>query len=120
MMNQLLLTAGLLMSTTGIAETGWDFGSFMLNAISRIQTWGGYVIILIGIIMILVSVYQFATGFISHGKKQTNWGVAIALLILGGAFAAGGWTFVASVAGGGKKTIEDLGTVILPYMMWFR
>lgn len=94
----------------------WDLGSFLQNMTETIKTWGGYFIILIGVVMIIVSVYQIAKGLITHGRGQTNWFVAVFLLILGGAFAVGGYSFVANIASGGKKTIEDLGSTILPVL----
>jgi hypothetical protein len=95
----------------------WDLGSFLQNAAKTLKTWGGYFIILIGVVMVVASVYQIAKGLISHGKGPgTNWAVAIALLILGGAFMTGGFAFVANIAGGGKKTINDLGQTVIPML----
>lgn len=98
----------------------WDIGTFLNNTKSTIQSWGGSLIVLIGVIMVIVSVYKIASGLISHGKQQTNWAVAIILLIVGGAFIAGGWSFVSSVAAGGEKTLNDLGNgapqTIIPFL----
>lgn len=88
----------------------WDLGSFLQNATTAVKTWGGYFIILVGVIMIIASVYQIARGLMSRGPQgQTNWIVAILLLLLGGAFSVGGYEFVSSIAAGGKATIEALG-----------
>lgn len=87
----------------------WDLGSFLQNATSTLKEWGGYLIILIGVVMVVWSVVMIARGLISHGKTQVSWPVAIILLILGGAFMVGGFSFVANIAAGGKTTIEDLG-----------
>ena len=75
----------------------WDLGSFLQNATS------------IGVVMVVWSVVMIARGLISHGKTQVSWPVAIILLILGGAFMVGGFSFVSNIASGGKQTIEDLG-----------
>jgi uncharacterized membrane protein len=87
----------------------WDLGSFLQHSTETLKQWGGYLIILIGVVMVIASVYQIAKGLISHGKTQVSWPVAIILLILGGAFMVGGFSFVADIASGGKQTIEDLG-----------
>lgn len=87
----------------------WDLGSFLQNATSTLKTWGSYLIILIGVVMVVWSVVMIARGLISHGKTQVSWPVAIILLILGGAFMVGGFSFVSNIASGGKQTIEDLG-----------
>lgn len=87
----------------------WDLGSFLQNATSTLKTWGGYLIVLIGVVMVVWSVVMIARGLISHGKTQVSWPVAIILLILGGAFMVGGFSFVADIASGGKQTIDELG-----------
>jgi uncharacterized membrane protein len=97
----------------------WDLGSFLQHSTETLKQWGGYLIILIGVVMVIASVYQIAKGLISHGKTQTNWAIAIILLILGGAFMVGGFSFVSNIASGGRKTIEDLGQTILPMLMSF-
>lgn len=87
----------------------WDLGSFLQNSTKTLKTWGGYLIILIGVVMVVWSVVMIARGLISHGKTQISWPVAVILLILGGAFMVGGFSFVSNIASGGKQTIEDLG-----------
>ena len=98
----------------------WDLGSFLQNATETIKQWGGYIIVLIGVVMVIVAVFKIASGLISHGKTQVSWPVAIILLILGGAFMVGGFTFVSNIASGGKKTIEDLGQTIIPMLTMFK
>lgn len=100
----------------------WDIGNFLQNAQDAVKKWGGYVVVLFGLIMILVAAIQIGKGLMSHGKAQTNWMIVIVLLIVGGAFSVGGWNLVSGIAEGGKKTIEDLGVggTILPMVrMWF-
>jgi RsiW-degrading membrane proteinase PrsW (M82 family) len=102
----------------------WDLGSFLQNATNTIKTWGGYLVTLIGVVMIIVSVYQIAKGLIGHGKQgqPTNWFVVIGLLIVGGALSIGGFVWISNIAQGGKKTIEDLGktsTVLLNTLSLF-
>lgn len=101
-------------------DSNFDITTFLTNATSTLKGWGGLVIVLIGVVMVIVSIFKIASGLISHGKKQVNWVVAILLLIIGGAFIAGGWSFVYGIAAGGKKTIDELGDgtggVIIPYI----
>lgn len=113
---------------TGLFSTlmAWDLTSFLNNATSQLKVWGGALIILLGVVMIVVGIVQLAKGLISHGKTQVNWLIVAALVIVGGALVAGGWTLVANIASGGKKTIEDLGnssggtnTIILSNLMHF-
>lgn len=104
------------MMPVSLIPMAWDLGSFLQNATETIKQWGGYLIILIGVVMVIAAVYQIAKGLMSGGKTQVNWAVAIVLLILGGAFMVGGFSFVSNIASGGKKTIEDLGQTILPML----
>lgn len=87
----------------------WDIGTFLRNATKTIKQWGSYLIILIGVVLIIVSIWQIAKGLISHGKGQTNWAVAIIMLIIGGALMAGGFGLVSTIASGGGQTINELG-----------
>lgn len=102
------------------ANDQWSIDNFLQNVIISLKKWGGYIVILVGVVMIICAVYQIAKGLISHGKTQVNWVVAILLLIIGGAFAAGGWDLITNIAGGGANTINDLGTQTwLPYYLSF-
>lgn len=94
----------------GITFGEWDLGTFLKNATSTIQTWGGAFVILIGVIMIIVGIYKIAKGLISHGKGQPpNWVISIALIIVGGALTVGGLDWVMTIAGDQRKTIDELG-----------
>lgn len=109
------------MSNRAIAAVtmDWDIGTFLQNATSTIKNWGGLIIILIGVVMVIAAVWKAAHGLMSHGKTQTNWVIVIILLVLGGAFMVGGFTFVSHIASGGKKTLEDLGgnaIYMLPFL----
>ncbi|MCL6663446.1 hypothetical protein [Paenibacillus amylolyticus] len=89
----------------------WDLGKFLETATNKLGSWGSLFVILLGTICVIYAVYQIVTGLMSHGKKQTNWFIAITLLLVGGAISApGGYKLITDIAGGGKKTIEDLGT----------
>lgn len=94
-------------------NTKWRLDTFLQNLAGTAKTWGGYFIVFLGIVMIIVSAWQLGSGLMSHGKKQTNWAVAVILLILGGAFAVGGFNFLSNIASGGAATINSLGSMIL-------
>lgn len=97
----------------------WDLGNFLQNATKTLQTWGNYFIILLGVVMVVWAAWLIGKGLMTHGKGQpTNWFMAIGLLILGGAFMVGGFSWVSGIASSGKQTIDDLGTgtTILPML----
>lgn len=89
---------------------GWDLGTFLEKSQLTLNTWFGLVVLILGIVAILYSIFQITTGLMSHGKKPTNWGVAILLLIVGGVLVGpSSFEFVKNIAKGGQKTISDLG-----------
>lgn len=105
-----------------MAGGGFDVTTFLTKLVTQLQTWGGIIIVLIGVVMIIWSIWKLASGLLSQGRQDVNWfKIAIAFLV-GGAFVVAGtggaWTFVQNIAAGGKKTIEDLGSTILP--LWVR
>lgn len=113
---------------TGLISTlmAWDLTSFLTNSTNQLQVWGGSFIMLLGVAMVVVGIYQLAKGLIAHGKTQVNWFVVVALIIAGGALLAGGWTLVSTIAKDGEKTIKELGnssgrasTIILSNLMQF-
>lgn len=90
--------------------TKWDLTSFLENANTQITNWGGAFLIIMGTIGIIFSAYQIISTLMSQGKKQANYASNIILLIISGALATTGITLVFEIAGGGAKTINDLGT----------
>lgn len=87
----------------------WDLTTFLNNATAQLKTWGGALICLVGIVMIIVAVVQIARKFIAPQGAPGGWAMPIVCFIIGGALLAGGWSMVASMAKGGQKTLEDLG-----------
>lgn len=103
-------TVGRIASIDILAGAGWDLGSFLTNSKSTLTTWFGAAIMILGIVAIAYATWQIVSGLMSHGKKQTNWAVAIMLLIVGGALSmTTGFQFMQEIASGGQKTIKDLG-----------
>ena len=93
------------------AEGGaWTFGK-MLSAIQKtVGNYGKVIVGIIGLVMVLVSIYQIAKNLISHGKAQTNWVITFALLLVGGVLMlSNGWSVIKSVTTGGSSTINNLG-----------
>lgn len=90
---------------------GWDLSSFLDNSFGTLGAWFSSAAMIIGIIAIMFAIWQIVSGLMSQGKKQTNWGLALLLLLVGGMLSmASGFEFVKDIAEGGKKTIEELGT----------
>lgn len=89
----------------------WDITNFLTNSKSTLDKWFGLTVVIVGLIVLFVGVWMIASGLMSHGKKQTNWIIAILCLVIGGAMATtGGWDLVKTIGDGGKTTITELGT----------
>lgn len=89
---------------------GWDLRTFLTNSFDTLGDWFSLAVMILGICAVAYAIWQIVTGLISQGKKQTNWAVAIILLLVGGALSMStGFDFVRGIAEGGKTTIEDLG-----------
>ncbi len=112
-MNNLMLAMLMLNNTQ---SSNWDISTFLTNLTTQLKSWGGLVIMLLGVVMVVVAIWKVATGLMSHGKGQPpNWLLIAILFLLGGAFVVAGasgmeaFNWVAGIAGGGKQTIIGLG-----------
>jgi uncharacterized membrane protein YidH (DUF202 family) len=110
------LSIAIAVKIAAFVPAAWDLGSFLQNATATLKQWGGYLIMLMGVVAVVIGVVKAVTGLMSHGKKDTNWLVVAVLIIVGGALLVGGWGFVATISGGGQKTILDLGSTMLPLL----
>ena len=90
-------------------EGGWHISKFFENSQSTVKSVGGMFIILLGIVMIVVAGYNIGKALIMHGKTQTNWFITILLLLVGGAFAVGGYDLLAGIAQGMGSDVKDMG-----------
>lgn len=102
--------------------SGWSVNNFLTNLNKNLSMWGGMLIVVVGLVMVIVAVIKIAKGLMSGGRSgQTNWVLNIVLFFLGGALAfGGGWSLVQGISQGGSDTLNDLGKVVIPYLsMWF-
>ena len=88
----------------------WDLTAFLQNATNKVQFWGGLSFGLLGVILICISGYKIFRNFATTKQQHDpKWGMVILGLIVGGAFATGGWALLSNIASGGQKTFQDLG-----------
>lgn len=104
----------------GTTSSNWSMDKFLENVISKLQGWGSAIVIIIGLIMVIIGLFQLFKGLSSGGRSQVNWVVVILLLLLGGALAfTGGWSLVKNITGGGGQTLSDLGNAMITAQPFF-
>lgn len=97
--------------------SGWSINNFLTNLNKNLNLWGGLLIVVVGLIMVLVAVVKIAKGLMSSGRGQTNWVLNIVLFFIGGALAfGGGWGLVQGISRGGSDTLNDLGKIAIPFI----
>ena len=85
-----------------------SIGQFLNSMQASLANYGSIIVSIIGIAMVIVGIYQVAKNLISHGKGQTSWVTAIALIIVGGAIAlTGGWRMIGNFANTGRTTLDS-------------
>ena len=98
----------------GIAMN-WDLGSFFSNLASKGKEWGGWFLLFLGVVLIVVGVFNVVKAFMSQGRGQTNWFMTIAMILVGGFLCAAGATGtevfnkMTGLANIGAGTISELG-----------
>lgn len=94
-----------------VKKSGFDVDTFLENSISKVSYWGSGIVILLGLIMVIVGIWQLFKGLSSGGKSQVNWVIVVLLIFIGGALAfTGGWNLVKKISGGGAGTLESMGS----------
>ena len=99
-----------LMTSSAASYGAWDIDAILGGLNTTLRSWGGLLVVIIGLVMVIVAVFKIAKGLISHGKSQTNWVVNIVLFFVGGALCfGGGWGLIEGVSKGGDATLQHIG-----------
>ena len=88
----------------------WSLEQVLMNLKNQAKVWGSGIVMVLGVFMIIVAVYQIAKGFMSGGHGQTNWVMSLLCLLVGGIFLSGGWSIVSDISKGAGDSIEKIGT----------
>lgn len=89
---------------------GFELSNLLKSATGKVNDYAQSLVVIIGVVMVVAAIYQIGKGFMSGGRGQTNWAMAIGCLIVGGAICVtGGYKLIADVAKGGKDTINSMG-----------
>ncbi|MFE4334021.1 hypothetical protein ACFRQM_32800 [Streptomyces sp. NPDC056831] len=106
------------LAQASLPSAAWDLTSFLLNAKSQVQLWGGLLLMLLGTVGLLwggVLLIKKLMANPQSASQQSSWGTIALLILVGGALGTGGWSLVSTIGSGGQQTITDLGggTVII-------
>ena len=88
----------------------WTISNFIASAQVSIMSYVQVIILIVGVVMVGVGIYQVAKNLISHGKGQTNWVVTIALIVIGGTLMlTSGWSVIKDVGNGVSGSLKNMG-----------
>ena len=71
----------------------WKVDNVLSKLTDSLKRWGGGLMMLTGIVMIIIGIFKIAKGLISHGKAQISWVVNIMLIVVGALFCTGSLLF---------------------------
>ena len=109
MMSLLTKASFFVMAATN--SNGWTIDNFLKNLNGRLNTWGGLIVTVLGVVMLIVGIFNIAKGMMGGGRGQVNWVLNIALIVVGGALAfSGGWQLLTDISKGTGQSLNDLGT----------
>ena len=89
----------------------FSLGTLLYNLIGKSKNYGGGLIIVIGIIMIVVAAFKIGKGLMTQGKPNAqpiNWFLCAGLLVVGCMFAFGGFTSMSNLSKSLGTTVDDL------------
>lgn len=90
--------------------SNWKLDTFFSNLFSSIENWGSAIIMIIGLVLIIVGIVKIAQGLMSGGRGQTNWVLAIGMILLGGVLAlTSSWKLFREIGKGAKDTLDGMG-----------
>lgn len=105
------------LAQTNLPTAAWDLTSFLENAKTQIQLWGGLLLMLLGAVGLVWGGVLLIKKLMANPQQgqQQGWGTIALLILVGGALGTGGWQLISTIGSGGEQTITDLGggTVIV-------
>lgn len=108
-----------LMNQVFITMAKWDVDSALKNGLLKFKGWGDYLIMILGVVLIIYSVYRFYKAIHTDGPQEGKWAKPILALLFGGLFLFGGFKMMGMIAEGGKDTIKNWGSSGVIYLQTF-
>ncbi|MFE4834438.1 hypothetical protein ACFRAU_07130 [Arthrobacter sp. NPDC056691] len=99
------------LAQVSLPTAAWDIASFLENAKTQIQLWGGLLLMLLGAVGLVWGGVLLIRKLMANPQSgpQQGWGTIALLILVGGALGTGGWQLMSTIGSGGQQTIEDLG-----------
>jgi uncharacterized membrane protein len=90
-------------------------GDMLNNALSSFKTWGGVIIMIFGVVMLVMAAYKIFQKF-NNAQAPDSW-VKLALMILvGAAFLIGGLSVLEGFGQSGQDTLNEFNGAITPFI----
>lgn len=97
----------------------WSLDKFVENSKGKLAQWGGAIIVLLGMIMMIVGAVKIGKGLMSHGQgQQTNWVINILLVVAGGLFTVFGFNLFRNFGQMAAQDLNELGQISLLGLFW--
>ena len=89
---------------------GWNIIKFLSSIKEQMGSAATWIVAIIGMIMFIVGIWLIAKGLMSQGRGQTNWVLAIVLLVLGALLGFGaGMALLTDFSNDTASVVNDLG-----------
>lgn len=88
----------------------WSIEKLLDGFYQQMTSWVSYIVLIAGIILLGIGVFQLVKKFSSGGQGGgVSWVMIIIMLLVGGVLVGGGLNFVFKLTSGAQNTIEDMG-----------
>jgi hypothetical protein len=87
----------------------WSLDQLLSGAYNKMLNWVGYIILIIGVILLGIAIFQLLKKFGSGGQGGMSWVLIIIMACVGGALMGGGIKFVYDLTKGAQSTITNMG-----------
>ena len=99
-----------LTATQASGNSAWSLDSFFKNVLKAIQTYGGYILMIVGAAALIWSIVQAFRKYLFQSQEVRVSAVAlIAGAVFGAAFMFGGWGLANEIGTGLKETANEFG-----------
>lgn len=101
---------GISAAAISVPLAGWSIENLLDGFYQQMTSWVSYIVLIAGIILLGVGVFQLVKKFTSGGQGGgLSWVMIIIMLLVGGVLVAGGLNFVFKLTKSAKSSIDSMG-----------